>query len=71
MLLWNQAIMYLCVCHHASHIFEFLGEGLFIQENPGVIVLVVESVFQVAHGGTESIQFAVSDQYHIGSVNTR
>lgn len=53
----------------AGAFFELGGEGLVVEEGPGVVELAVPGPFEVAHGLHHAVDFRVADQGENGCVD--
>ena len=51
--------------------FEFFGEGLVVEEGPGVVEFVVPGSFEIAHGLDHAVDFFIADEGEDGGVDSR
>jgi hypothetical protein len=49
-------------------LLEFLGEGLVIEEDIGIVELVVPCALEIAHGADQLVEFLVTDEGDEGGI---
>ena len=59
----------LCFCGGADAGFEFFGEGLVVEEEPGVVEFAVEGALEVADGHEHVLELVVAHKSEEGRVD--
>jgi len=67
----NQFVSYFGVGSCSRGLFELFGEGLIVEEGPGVVELVVPSTLKVAHALQHVVELFIADQTEDRGVDAR